>query len=362
MKKGTLVSWMLIGAMALLAGPVLAGTPVMVTVTGEVEYNQIGAPPLGNVMAGEPVTMSFVVDSDIFDDSMVFPTRGYAIDPWSFSLAFSTVEIGLQDPFPATETPYFVLRDNDPAVDGFFIATNVNNPFGFGLPLDQTGIFDQFAASFRVTYVGDTLSSLNILDALGTYDFDGLTVFGFGIDDGPFEYVMFIIFEQMTIAVVPTDDDGDGILNDDDLCPDTMIPESVPTVQLGTNRWALVDDDGTFDTNPPNGEGPGFMFDLEDTGGCSCEQIIEMWDLGEGHVKFGCSNGVMLDWVLDVSGAPYGSDDSVGDPLIPDASVGSAGGMSHMQFDGGGQTSGDRPVRPDRTRRGRTDRLANQGN
>jgi hypothetical protein len=289
---------------AVLTGPARAGVPVTVTAIGEVEFNQIGSPPLGDVVAGETVTMTFVVDSDIFVDSMNFPTRGYEIAQPSFSLAFESAALELQDPFPAGVTPYFVIRDNDPAVDGFFVATNVDIPFGFGLPLNQTGFFGQFAASYRVTYTGDTLPSLDILDAVGNYDFTNLTVFGWSVDDGPFE-AMFVIFEQMMIVAGVADDDGDGILNPDDLCPDTVLPESVPTVRLGMNRWALVDDDGIFDTTSPPGMGPGFEFDLEDTAGCSCEQIIEMLGLGEGHVKFGCSNSAMLNWINFASGAGY---------------------------------------------------------
>ena len=42
-----------------------------------------------------------------------------------------------------------------------------------------------------------------------------------------------------------------------DLCPDTVIPESVPTNNLGVNRWALVDEDLSFDTTAPPGGGNG---------------------------------------------------------------------------------------------------------
>ena len=150
-----------------LTAPAIAGLPVRVTITGEVEFNQIGNSPLGDVNSGETATMTFALDSDMFDNNPVFPTRGYIIDQWSYSLAFDTVEVQLQDPFPAGSTPYFVIRNDDPAVDGFFTSTNTNHPFGFGLPLSQGGIFGQFQDSFRVTYTGDTLSSLDILDALG---------------------------------------------------------------------------------------------------------------------------------------------------------------------------------------------------
>ncbi|MHC5002213.1 MAG: hypothetical protein ACYTJ0_03745 [Planctomycetota bacterium] len=181
----------------LAAGTATAGVPVEVTVTGVVEFNQIGAPPLGDVVPGDQATLTFMLDSDVFMDSMNFPTRGYEIDQSSFVLTMGAVSIGLQDPFPAGETPYFVLRDNDPAVDGFFVATDLDFPIG--VPINQLGIFEQFRNSYSVTYGGDTLDSLDILGALGTYDFDGLTVFNWTIGDGPFD-AMGLIFEQMTIT------------------------------------------------------------------------------------------------------------------------------------------------------------------
>jgi len=103
------------------------------------------------------------------------------------------------------------------------------------------------------------------------------------------------------------DSDGDGVLDGDDLCPGTVIPEAgVPTEELGTNRWALVDDDFEFDTTKPEGKGPKLSFNTTDTAGCSCEQIIEILDLGEGHTKFGCSISAMRDW-LEIVGNTSGS-------------------------------------------------------
>jgi len=99
------------------------------------------------------------------------------------------------------------------------------------------------------------------------------------------------------VLYVLADSDCDGVPNGVDLCADTVIPESVPTERLGTNRWALTDGDGIFDTSPPNGQGPGQSFTIQDTVGCSCEQIIDELALGQGHVKFGCSTGAMEDWI-----------------------------------------------------------------
>ena len=93
------------------------------------------------------------------------------------------------------------------------------------------------------------------------------------------------------------DSDGDGVTDDADYCPGTVIPESAPTSSLGTNRFALTDDDRIFDTEDPNGVGPEAGFDIFDTAGCSCEQIVVEQGLGKGHLKFGCSLGEMEEWV-----------------------------------------------------------------
>ncbi len=93
------------------------------------------------------------------------------------------------------------------------------------------------------------------------------------------------------------DPDGDGVPADLDVCPDTRIPESVPTKRLGRNRFALLDGDTVFDTLRPRGTGPGLAFTVEETAGCSCEQIIAALGLGKGHERFGCSISAMKEWV-----------------------------------------------------------------
>ncbi len=103
---------------------------------------------------------------------------------------------------------------------------------------------------------------------------------------------------------VTMDTDGDGVPDDDDLCPDTVIPEGVPTVQLNPNHWALTEDGNGFDFDTVikgKGKGPNRSYTIEDTAGCSCEQIIEIQGLGDGHTKHGCSISAMDDWVRDVN-------------------------------------------------------------
>jgi len=103
------------------------------------------------------------------------------------------------------------------------------------------------------------------------------------------------------VIYISSDDDADGVPNDDDVCPATGLPETVPTERLETNRFADTDGDGVFNTTAPKGTGPQKSFDLGDTAGCSCEQIIEAQGLGEGHTKFGCSIEAMKDWVSGIT-------------------------------------------------------------
>ncbi|MDH3620826.1 MAG: lamin tail domain-containing protein [Gammaproteobacteria bacterium] len=97
------------------------------------------------------------------------------------------------------------------------------------------------------------------------------------------------------------DEDRDGVGDDVDVCPATVLPERGGSHGLGVNRFADINGDGIFETKPPKGEGPKRSYDIFDTAGCSCEQIVEEAGLGNGHIRFGCSIGVMDTWVDLVS-------------------------------------------------------------
>ena len=90
------------------------------------------------------------------------------------------------------------------------------------------------------------------------------------------------------------DADGDGLADAcDDECLGTAIPETAPSAGLKPNHWVLLDGDTTFDT--PGGSPTPFT--LQQTAGCSCEQIVAALGLGKGHVKHGCSTDAMEDWI-----------------------------------------------------------------
>jgi hypothetical protein len=173
---------------------------VTVNVTGQVAWNAIGEPPLSGVGAGDSVELSFTVDSDNFVEGSPGDTRGYEIDQSSFSLTFDTpLTVGLLDPFPAGQTPYFTLVDGFPVSDGFFVSTSPFSPGG--VPLEQEPV----NFNLDLGYTGETLGSLDILDALGVYTFEGLTRFGFNLwEVFPDNVRLDMEFAQMTIVPEPT--------------------------------------------------------------------------------------------------------------------------------------------------------------
>ncbi len=196
-----LVAVMLVGATAHAA-------MVDVVVTGEVVWNSVSFGEFAVVNGGDPVTLAFAVDSENYVNSGTYPTRGYAIDTATFSLTLGAAVVGAQDPFPGV--PYFVLRDNDPAVDGFFISTD-NVDWPTGVPTDEPAQIDPyFISTYEVGYTGDTLSSLDILDALGTYDYTGLTNYYFNVNDGPFEAIGIDFFQMVISGSTPVEDTSWG--------------------------------------------------------------------------------------------------------------------------------------------------------
>ena len=184
-------------AIATLASAPLQAAIIDVTVTGRVSSNGIGDAPLSGVNVGDDVELSFTVDSNNFVDGISGDTRGYVIDEASFSLAFDTPVVqGLLNPFHPGQTPYFTMVDGFPVSDGFLVSTSPVSTGG--VPLAQP----PYHLGLDLGYTGDTLGSLDILDAVGVYDFTGLTSFHFELwTVFPDNVHMEIDFEQMTIAI-----------------------------------------------------------------------------------------------------------------------------------------------------------------
>ncbi|MGP1309127.1 MAG: hypothetical protein ACTS27_02885 [Phycisphaerales bacterium] len=187
-------------SVAIVSTPALADL-IRFEATGEWDFGMIRSGPLNGVNSGA-ASMRFDMDSDDFIDSTNFPTRGYRIIQNTFALTVDGITVGLPDPYPMGEDTLFVLRNNDPAVDGFFLGSSVDG-FPNGVSIDNAGLLDTYLrVLFSATYGNDPISSLDIRDAVGTYTFDGLTVFNWGFEDGG-NQIAGMIFDQFTISVVP---------------------------------------------------------------------------------------------------------------------------------------------------------------
>lgn len=173
---------------------------ISVTAEGTVVFNGVSTAPLNAVGSGDSAKMSFQVDSNVFVDGIPGDTRGYEIIQSSFDLSFNAppVSVGLLNPFPGGQTPYFTLVDGFPVSDGFFVSTSPISPGG--VPLSQSPL----QVNLDLGYVGSTLSSLDIMDALGSYDFTGLTRFSFTLWQAfPDNVRMEIDFASLTITPEP---------------------------------------------------------------------------------------------------------------------------------------------------------------
>ncbi|MCH2135510.1 MAG: hypothetical protein MK101_02885 [Phycisphaerales bacterium] len=213
---------------------------VRITFAGTVEWNQFTSGTLGFVQAGDEAHLSFEVDAGTYEDSPQFPVRGYVIDSQSWQLTMGGHEVDIQSPYEGT--PFFVLRDNDPAVDGFMLSTDVVD-FPLGVQLSQQGALGPLTMLTSMSYDGEALSSLDILQAEGVYDFEGLSVFNWVIEDGPY-VPLGVLFESLTIEVMeeglPGDVNGDCVVD-------------VSDVLLIVSNWGATggqgDADGDGDTD-----------------------------------------------------------------------------------------------------------------
>jgi hypothetical protein len=84
------------------------------------------------------------------------------------------------------------------------------------------------------------------------------------------------------------DSDGDGVLNDEDLCPDTELPDAFAPKK---NRYS-ADENGNF--VDPFGRDAGLS--VADTFGCSGAQIVDAIG-GANHQTFGPTLSLLLKWI-----------------------------------------------------------------
>ncbi len=191
----------LVIALTLMATVAMAEI-VTVEFIGSVEYNQINQGVFADVNSGDSVHATFTLDSTVWEDSPNgYGVRGYPIDQASFELTIGSVgPVGLLAPQPDGEITYFNIRNDDPAADGVFISNQLE--WDNVLPkLEVPGGIDPYLGfHWSVGYTGDTFTSLDIVDAVGSYDYTGLTSFYTAIADA-WADAMGLEFVQTIISV-----------------------------------------------------------------------------------------------------------------------------------------------------------------
>lgn len=99
--------------------------------------------------------------------------------------------------------------------------------------------------------------------------------------------------------VCDPDDDNDGVLDVNDRCHFSVLPEAVPTEKLNPNHYADIDGDGYFESVEKKDDSPvDDAIPFTETGGCSCTEILDAKP-GEdkGEIKQGCTKDTLDTWI-----------------------------------------------------------------
>ena len=195
--------------------------PIRVTITGQVESNGFTSGTFAGIPGGAngaPVTLVIDLNSENFLDSAAFPNRvrGYRFGPANLRFTVGPVTVPMRSDIT---TAYFCIRNNDPRADGFFISRGTDIPVE--LPLVMTP--NNFGVAFSRTFGAippppssapdATLTSVNLLDALGFWGFENISSYNFTVQRGDNQTPMIITYQTIRIqraACNPADITGIG--------------------------------------------------------------------------------------------------------------------------------------------------------
>jgi len=196
---------------------IACATIVHVRITGRVESNQFTTGLLAGVPANAPVELRFAVDSANFITSptptLVNRVRGYRVINSSFSLVIGGRNV------PLLNNPQwnFVIRNNDPDIDGFFFSVGTDLPTQIPVNINVPN----FGVEYSRTFAGSTtLPSLNLLDYPGQWAFDDISSYNFNIARGEMSVPTIMTPETITIYTDPpcrADHNGSGGVDGDDI-------------------------------------------------------------------------------------------------------------------------------------------------
>ncbi|HYD01318.1 MAG TPA: GC-type dockerin domain-anchored protein [Phycisphaerales bacterium] len=251
-------------AVVCAAAPTVLAAPVRVTVMGTVEYNSFNSGTFAQSVApaGSPVVMTIELDSTDYLDSPNLPgiTRGFRFGPEDFSLRIADAQTTLAAGGPQA---YFVLRNDDPRVDGVFISQGTDidtqvplaiTPVGFGIAFQRT--FDG-APPPPSTDPDPTFTSLELTEAVGSWGLENLSAYHMAVQQNEVVVPMGIGYETLTIELLCAADVGgtggvagaDGSLDNNDFVVfiDWFFAADVRADRGSTG--GVAGSDGAFDNN-----------------------------------------------------------------------------------------------------------------
>lgn len=196
--------WVVCGAMVASGAAIAHAETVRVIVTGQVESNGFASGTFAGIPSGAPVTMTIDLDSTNYLDSAALPgrTRGYRFYASTFSLRIGAVTTTLTP----SAIGYFVVRNDDPRVDGFFISQGTDidtmvplqmTPANYGIAFSRT-----FNNPLPAPALDPTLPSVDILDAVGTWGFDNISSYNFTVERNEIVTPMILEYQTITLAVL----------------------------------------------------------------------------------------------------------------------------------------------------------------
>lgn len=193
---------------------------VEVHVTGEVYFVTAWYGVFADVAVGEPVSMSFSVDSEDFVTSPGNPNlRGYPIDQEEFTMSVAGIDVGLLVQAP----PVYLVVEYDPDYFGLIRLSRDLEAWAADPLIDHIGYFGFPLDLEHFLWMEEgVITSPDIIAAAGTYtqDENGFFIGGWGFDDVLWQHIDFAADTLVIDLVEPecfTDLDGDGVTGSVDL-------------------------------------------------------------------------------------------------------------------------------------------------
>lgn len=287
--------------MSLVVGMMAIGSPaqanddlVRATFSGEIQFADSC---FGGSLMEKPFYFEITYDTttpDIWLDAQIGIYPGAVVEASGF-LGPHQLQMGAS---AAPFTEITVVNDRESRLTGTIL-----DEFYIHVPLeekiDPCPVLNQVNVRFVSTadpFPDDTLQSSLELSEDSTASFIASSISGCDLVCRAIVLASGSV-EAVTFEPVVADGDGDGVPDEDDICPETIIPDPViPTSgELGVNRYALVDADTMFDTNTAQNDGATYT--TADTGGCNATQIADALGLGASHYEKGITKSALETWI-----------------------------------------------------------------